>query len=99
MNDMLTQQFENRHDITETMSIMNNYIVPCLPCILQSGFTDDTCAVEEIREKWCSFLGQEIDGMFLNIHVNSFIEQKSIPFNMFRSKCIMNKRDFKISLF
>ena len=61
MNDMLTQQFENRHDITETMSIMNNYIVPCLPCILQSGFTDDTCAVEEIREKWCSFLGQEID--------------------------------------
>jgi len=65
MNDMLTRQFENCHDITETMSIMNSYIVPCLPCILQSGFTDDTCAVEEIREKWCSFLGQEIDGMFL----------------------------------
>ena len=63
MNDMLSHQFENQDDVTETMSIMNNYIVPCLPCILQSGFTDDTVCAEEIREKWCSFLGQEIGGM------------------------------------
>lgn len=63
MNDMLTHQFESLEDITETMGIMNNYIVPCLPCLLQSGYTDDQSAAEEIREKWCSFLGQEIGGM------------------------------------
>ncbi|XP_052060028.1 ubiquitin carboxyl-terminal hydrolase 25-like isoform X2 [Mytilus californianus] len=62
MNDMLTHQFESLEDITETMGIMNNYIVPCLPCLLQSGYTDDQSAAEEIREKWCSFLGQEIGG-------------------------------------
>lgn len=60
MNDRLSAQFESQADITETIGVMNNYIVPCLLCLLQSGLKDDESAAEEIRGKWCSFLGQDI---------------------------------------
>jgi len=38
-------------------------VLPCLQTVVQSGSQEDITAVEEIREKWCSFLGQEIEGL------------------------------------
>ena len=61
---MAASQFENNDDITSALHIMNELVLPCLTLLLNSGFRDDVCATEEIREKWCAFLGQEIGGKY-----------------------------------
>ncbi|KAK3107716.1 hypothetical protein FSP39_020622 [Pinctada imbricata] len=60
INDMVAHQFENNDDITGALDIMNDMVLPCLTMLLNSGNQDDVCAAEEIREKWCAFLGHEI---------------------------------------
>ena len=48
---------------------MTHQVLPCLQVLLQSGYQDDITATEEIREKWCSFLGQEMEGMSMSNQV------------------------------
>lgn len=60
LNDMATSQFQSKDDIRDSLKLMNDFVVPCLPLLLTSSYQDDISAGEEMREKWCSFLGQEI---------------------------------------
>ncbi|XP_064650656.1 ubiquitin carboxyl-terminal hydrolase 25-like isoform X2 [Lineus longissimus] len=60
LNDVAASQFENDDDDEEAMRIMDNLVLPCLPALLVSSHQEDVQATEEIRGKWCSFLGQEI---------------------------------------
>ncbi|KAJ8316492.1 hypothetical protein KUTeg_006506 [Tegillarca granosa] len=60
INDIATHHFETHDDVTDSLNLMNTYVLPCLTLLLQSDYDDDTSAAEEIREKWCAFLGQEI---------------------------------------
>ncbi|XP_048772789.2 ubiquitin carboxyl-terminal hydrolase 25-like isoform X2 [Ostrea edulis] len=60
LNDIATSQFETQDDIRDCLKLMNDFVVPCLPLLLSSCYQDDVHAGEEMREKWCSFLGQEI---------------------------------------
>nr|XP_022324465.1 ubiquitin carboxyl-terminal hydrolase 25-like isoform X2 [Crassostrea virginica] len=62
LNDIATSQFETQDDIRECLKLMNDFVVPCLPLLLTSNYRDDVSAGEEMREKWCSFLGREICG-------------------------------------
>lgn len=59
---MATSQFQSKDDIRDSLKLMNDFVVPCLPLLLTSSYQDDISAGEEMREKWCSFLGQEICG-------------------------------------
>ena len=58
---MACSQFEADDDVTEALGMMSDLVLPCLPLLnSQNSFQDDESAMEEIREKWCAFLGQEI---------------------------------------
>ena len=61
LNEMACSQFEADDDVTEALGMMSDLVLPCLPLLnSQNSFQDDESAMEEIREKWCAFLGQEI---------------------------------------
>ncbi|XP_045207916.2 ubiquitin carboxyl-terminal hydrolase 25-like [Mercenaria mercenaria] len=61
INDTITQQFEDLTDVTGLLDSMKTHVLPCLQTVVNSGSQEDITAVEEIREKWCSFLGQEME--------------------------------------
>ncbi|KAL5020489.1 hypothetical protein ScPMuIL_003381 [Solemya velum] len=61
LNDIAAHKFENCQDIHDSTMLMNKYILHCIPSLFTSGYHDDESAAEEIREKWCAFLGQEIE--------------------------------------
>ncbi|XP_060606491.1 ubiquitin carboxyl-terminal hydrolase 25-like isoform X2 [Ruditapes philippinarum] len=61
INDCITQQFEDASDVTALLDSMKSHVLPCLQTVINSGSQEDITAVEEIREKWCSFLGQEME--------------------------------------
>jgi ubiquitin carboxyl-terminal hydrolase 25/28 len=63
INDCITQQFEDASDVTALLDSMKSHVLPCLQTVINSGSQEDITAVEEIREKWCSFLGQEMEGL------------------------------------
>lgn len=60
-NDTITQTFEERSEVTDLLQEMVHQVLPCLQVLQQTGYQDDITATEEIREKWCSFLGQEME--------------------------------------
>ncbi|XP_013422019.1 ubiquitin carboxyl-terminal hydrolase 25-like isoform X2 [Lingula anatina] len=62
LNDMALQQFEADEDISGVSIIMNNLVLPCLPSLFHTSYQDDTLAAEELREKWCNILAQEVSG-------------------------------------
>lgn len=62
INDTVTQQFEDSSEVSDLFEVMIKNVLPCLQTVVQAGSQEDITAVEEIREKWCSFLGQEIEG-------------------------------------
>lgn len=61
INDAITQKFEDYTDVTGLLDSMTQNVLPCLQTVIDSGNQEDITAVEEIREKWCSFLGQEME--------------------------------------
>ncbi|KAK3612082.1 hypothetical protein CHS0354_031152 [Potamilus streckersoni] len=61
LNNTAAYQFESQQDVKGSLSIMNKLVLPCLPILLQSGVEEDTATVEEIRGKWCAFLGQDLE--------------------------------------
>ena len=47
--------------VTNGLSIMNELVVPCLPLLLVQDAEKDLLAVEDMRNRWCSYLGQEME--------------------------------------
>lgn len=60
-NDTITHDFEDKSEVSDLIFEMVHQVLPCLQVLIQTGYQDDIKATEEIREKWCSFLGQEME--------------------------------------
>ncbi|KAM4702987.1 ubiquitin carboxyl-terminal hydrolase 28 [Rhinophrynus dorsalis] len=64
LNDMAASLFESRQEerVSEGISIMNDLIIPCMHLIFNNKISEeDLSAIEDMRNRWCSFLGQDID--------------------------------------
>lgn len=49
-------------DVSNGLSIMNELVVPCIPLLLLDEMEEkDMVAVEDMRNRWCSYLGQEME--------------------------------------
>ena len=64
VNEVAAHQFENEDSLTETLDLMERLILPSVTLLSNTCYQDDKGAVEDVREKWCSFLGQEVSGKF-----------------------------------
>ncbi|XP_018081434.1 ubiquitin carboxyl-terminal hydrolase 28 isoform X2 [Xenopus laevis] len=64
LNDMAATLFESSQEeqVSEGISIMNDLIIPCMHLIFNNKISEeDLSAIEEMRNRWCSYLGQDID--------------------------------------
>ncbi|XP_062982823.1 ubiquitin carboxyl-terminal hydrolase 25 isoform X3 [Elgaria multicarinata webbii] len=64
LNECAAAQFESGNDqeVNKGLEIMNELIVPCLPLLLVDETEEkDIVAVEDMRNRWCSYLGQEME--------------------------------------
>lgn len=54
--------FESGEDaeVTKGLHIMTELVVPCIPLLLVHHGDRDLVAVEDMRDRWCSYLGQEM---------------------------------------
>lgn len=48
-------------EVAQGLSIMNELVVPCIPLLLFHDAESDLLAVEDMRNRWCSYLGQEME--------------------------------------
>lgn len=48
-------------EVTTGLGIMNELVVPCIPLLLIHDTERDMLAVEDMRNRWCSYLGQEME--------------------------------------
>lgn len=48
-------------EVTTGLGIMNELVVPCIPLLLVQDAERDLLAVEDMRNRWCSYLGQEME--------------------------------------
>lgn len=56
--------FESGEDaeVTGGLGVMSELVVPCLPLLLADETEEkDVAAVEDMRNRWCSYLGQEME--------------------------------------
>ncbi|KAI0227169.1 Ubiquitin carboxyl-terminal hydrolase 25 [Lamellibrachia satsuma] len=60
LNENATHLFENddHSSLNECLDIMNKLVLPCLPALSNAPLDQST--IEDIREKWCLFLNQEL---------------------------------------
>lgn len=49
-------------DVSAGLGVMNELVVPCIPLLLARDGEKDVLAVEDMRNRWCSYLGQEMEG-------------------------------------
>ncbi|XP_030060077.1 ubiquitin carboxyl-terminal hydrolase 25 isoform X2 [Microcaecilia unicolor] len=64
LNDRAAELFESGEDeeVNNGLVIMNECIVPFLPLLLVDDLEEkDIAAVEDMRNRWCSYLGQEME--------------------------------------
>ncbi|XP_073513104.1 ubiquitin carboxyl-terminal hydrolase 28 isoform X4 [Phyllobates terribilis] len=64
LNKKASALFESRveEQICEGISIMNNMLIPCMHLICNKTTSEeDLVAIEEMRSRWCTYLGQDID--------------------------------------
>ncbi|XP_076875342.1 ubiquitin carboxyl-terminal hydrolase 25 isoform X2 [Brachyhypopomus gauderio] len=64
LNEHAAALFETGEDpeVNDGLTIMNELVVPCLPLLLLDETEEkDTVAVEDMRNRWCSYLGQEME--------------------------------------
>ncbi|XP_039600484.1 ubiquitin carboxyl-terminal hydrolase 25 isoform X2 [Polypterus senegalus] len=64
LNEHAAGLFESGDDqeVNNGLSIMNELVVPCLPLLLIDELEEkDVVAVEDMRNRWCSYLGQEME--------------------------------------
>ncbi|XP_034610279.1 ubiquitin carboxyl-terminal hydrolase 28 isoform X4 [Trachemys scripta elegans] len=62
LNDMAAALFVSRAeaDVLEGINILNELIIPCMHLIINNDISkDDLDAIEVMRNRWCSYLGQE----------------------------------------
>lgn len=52
-------------EVAKGLSMMNELVVPCIPLLLVHDADADLMAVEDMRNRWCSYLGQEMECEFL----------------------------------
>ncbi|ERE76928.1 ubiquitin carboxyl-terminal hydrolase 25 [Cricetulus griseus] len=63
LNEQAAEMFESGEDreVNNGLIIMNEFIVPFLPLLLVDEMEEkDVLAVEDMRNRWCSYLGQEM---------------------------------------
>lgn len=68
LNEHAAALFESGDDqeVNNGLIIMNELIVPCLPLLLVDEMEEkDIVAVEDMRNRWCSYLGQEMERKYL----------------------------------
>ncbi|XP_069080485.1 ubiquitin carboxyl-terminal hydrolase 28 isoform X2 [Pleurodeles waltl] len=64
LNDTAASLFESGHEdsVSEAVGIMNELIIPSMQLIVNCDLAqDDLDAIEVMRNRWCSYLGQDID--------------------------------------
>lgn len=64
LNEQAAEMFESGEDqdVNSGLIIMNEFIVPFLPLLLVDEMEEkDILAVEDMRNRWCSYLGQEME--------------------------------------
>ncbi|XP_036600185.1 ubiquitin carboxyl-terminal hydrolase 25 isoform X2 [Trichosurus vulpecula] len=64
LNEHAAELFESGDDqeVNSGLFIMNEFIVPSLPLLLVDEMEEkDIIAVEDMRNRWCSYLGQEME--------------------------------------
>ncbi|XP_050004746.1 ubiquitin carboxyl-terminal hydrolase 25 isoform X2 [Alexandromys fortis] len=64
LNEQAAEMFESGEDreVNNGLIIMNEFIVPFLPLLLVDEMEEkDIVAVEDMRNRWCSYLGQEME--------------------------------------
>uniref|UniRef100_A0A8C6TBI1 Ubiquitin carboxyl-terminal hydrolase n=1 Tax=Neogobius melanostomus TaxID=47308 RepID=A0A8C6TBI1_9GOBI len=63
LNEQAAAMFEagEEPEVTTGLGIMNELVVPCIPLLLVQEVERDLLAVEDMRNRWCSYLGQEME--------------------------------------
>uniref|UniRef100_A0AAR2IYQ3 Ubiquitin carboxyl-terminal hydrolase n=1 Tax=Pygocentrus nattereri TaxID=42514 RepID=A0AAR2IYQ3_PYGNA len=64
LNEHAAALFETGEEpeVNSGLSIMNELVVPCIPLLLVDELEEkDMVAVEDMRNRWCSYLGQEME--------------------------------------
>lgn len=63
LNEQAAAMFESGEEpeVTTGLGIMNELVVPCIPLLLVHDAERDLLAVEDVRNRWCSYLGQEME--------------------------------------
>uniref|UniRef100_A0A8C5G7F7 Ubiquitin carboxyl-terminal hydrolase 25 n=1 Tax=Gouania willdenowi TaxID=441366 RepID=A0A8C5G7F7_GOUWI len=63
LNEQAAAMFESTEEVEVTigLGIMNELVVPCIPLLLVHDTERDLLAVEDMRNRWCSYLGQEME--------------------------------------
>uniref|UniRef100_A0A4W6E465 Ubiquitin carboxyl-terminal hydrolase 25 n=1 Tax=Lates calcarifer TaxID=8187 RepID=A0A4W6E465_LATCA len=63
LNEQAAAMFESGEEpeVTTGLGIMNELVVPCIPLLLIHDTERDLLAVEDMRNRWCSYLGQEME--------------------------------------
>nr|XP_046266268.1 ubiquitin carboxyl-terminal hydrolase 25 isoform X2 [Scatophagus argus] len=63
LNEQAAAMFESGEEpeVTTGLGIMNDLVVPCIPLLLVHDTERDLLAVEDMRNRWCSYLGQEME--------------------------------------
>lgn len=64
LNEHSASLFESGdgQEVEEGLATMNELVVPCLPLLLAEETEEkDIVAVEDMRNRWCSYLGQEME--------------------------------------
>ncbi|XP_029547064.1 ubiquitin carboxyl-terminal hydrolase 25 isoform X2 [Salmo trutta] len=63
LNENAARMFESGEEpeVCNGLSIMNELVVPCIPLLLVHDTEKDLLAVEDMRNRWCSYLGQEME--------------------------------------
>lgn len=51
-------------EVSGGLALMNELVVPCIPLLLAHDAPPDLLAVEDMRNRWCSYLGQDMEGRF-----------------------------------
>lgn len=63
LNEHAAAMFESGEEleVNNGLGIMNDLVVPCIPLLLLDEMEKDMVAVEDMRNRWCSYLGQEME--------------------------------------
>ncbi|XP_053297320.1 ubiquitin carboxyl-terminal hydrolase 25 isoform X2 [Pleuronectes platessa] len=63
LNEQAAAMFESGEEpeVTTGLGIMNELVVSCIPLLLVDDTERDLLAVEDMRNRWCSYLGQEME--------------------------------------